>query len=118
MGAVTMILSLSLITGASAMATTEEGTVLFAGRVSLENNGGFASIRSGPRRWDLDAYSGIAMRFRGELPWPRRASKESVHGRLLSGTCSADMNSGTIRVMLQSFGSRPNTGKLHWSKRR
>jgi monofunctional biosynthetic peptidoglycan transglycosylase len=50
----------------SAIETTEKGTVLFAGGVSLENNGGFASIRSGPRRWDLGAYSGIAMRFRGD----------------------------------------------------
>ena len=50
----------------SAMETTKEGTVLFAGQVSLENNGGFASIRSGPRRWDLGAYSGITMRFRGD----------------------------------------------------
>lgn len=49
-----------------AMDTTEDGTVLFAGHVSLENNGGFASIRSVPRRWDLGAYSGIAVRFRGD----------------------------------------------------
>jgi monofunctional biosynthetic peptidoglycan transglycosylase len=61
-----MILGLSLITGASAMETTEEGTALFAGKVSLENNGGFASIRSDPGPWDLGTYSGIAMRFRGD----------------------------------------------------
>jgi monofunctional biosynthetic peptidoglycan transglycosylase len=45
---------------------TGEGTVLFAGRVSLENNGGFASLRSGPRQWDLESYSGIAVRVRGD----------------------------------------------------
>ena len=50
----------------SAMETTEDGTVVYAGRVSLENNGGFASVRSGVRRWDLGAYSGIAMRCRGD----------------------------------------------------
>jgi len=50
----------------SAMERTEDGTVLFAGVVSLENNGGFASIRSGPGSRDLGAYSGIAMRFRGD----------------------------------------------------
>jgi monofunctional biosynthetic peptidoglycan transglycosylase len=46
--------------------TTEDGTVLFTGRVSLENNGGFASIRSLPRRVDLGAYSGIEIRVRGD----------------------------------------------------
>jgi monofunctional biosynthetic peptidoglycan transglycosylase len=45
---------------------TDEGTVLFAGRVSLENNGGFASVRSRPRRWDLGEHSGIEIRFRGD----------------------------------------------------
>ena len=50
----------------SVLEATEDRTVLFVGRVSLENNGGFASIRSAPRRWDLGAYSGIAMRFRGD----------------------------------------------------
>jgi monofunctional biosynthetic peptidoglycan transglycosylase len=48
------------------MQTTEDGTVVFEGRVSLENNGGFASIRSRSQGWDLSAYSGIVMRFRGD----------------------------------------------------
>ena len=48
------------------METTEDGAALFTGRVSLENNGGFASVRSRPRLWDLGAYSGIMMRFRGD----------------------------------------------------
>jgi monofunctional biosynthetic peptidoglycan transglycosylase len=48
------------------MGTTEHGTALFAGRVSLENNGGFASVRSRLRRCDLGAYSGVTMRFCGD----------------------------------------------------
>lgn len=48
------------------MKTTEDGTVVFEGRVSLENNGGFASIRSHPGEWNLAAHSGIVMRFRGD----------------------------------------------------
>ena len=46
--------------------TTEDGTLLFAGNVSLENNGGFASVRSRPRPWDLGSYSGIVIRVRGD----------------------------------------------------
>lgn len=50
----------------SAMETTEENTVLFAGQVSLENNGGFASVRAaiGPR--DLSASEGLRIRARGD----------------------------------------------------
>ena len=46
--------------------TTEEGTAVFAGRVSLDNNGGFASIRSRPGGWNLEAFTGIAIRVRGD----------------------------------------------------
>lgn len=46
--------------------STEAGTMLFEGNVSLENNGGFASIRSRPKAWDLGAYDGIVVRLRGD----------------------------------------------------
>jgi monofunctional biosynthetic peptidoglycan transglycosylase len=45
---------------------TGRGTAVFSGRVSLENNGGFASIRSAPQGWDLGTYAGIALRVRGD----------------------------------------------------
>lgn len=38
----------------------------FTGNVSLENNGGFASIRSTPGKYDLARYSGIKLRLRGD----------------------------------------------------
>ncbi len=38
----------------------------FAGTVSLENNGGFASIRSNSADYDLGEYSGIKLRLRGD----------------------------------------------------
>ena len=38
----------------------------FTGTVSLENNGGFASIRSKSGQWDLGAYSGLKLRLRGD----------------------------------------------------
>ena len=46
--------------------STDDGTALFSGRLSLESNGGFSSIRSRPRRWDLGERSGIAIRIRGD----------------------------------------------------
>ncbi len=38
----------------------------FSGRVSLENNGGFASIRSDSANYNLGQYSGIKLRLRGD----------------------------------------------------
>ncbi|MDX1417436.1 MAG: CIA30 family protein [Candidatus Promineifilaceae bacterium] len=38
----------------------------FSGNVSLENNGGFASIRSQWAPYNLEAFDGIAMRVRGD----------------------------------------------------
>lgn len=38
----------------------------FSGTVSLENNGGFASIRSNSDNADLGQYTGLALRLRGD----------------------------------------------------
>lgn len=38
----------------------------FTGRVSFENNGGFASIRSKSGNWDLSRYAGLKLRLRGD----------------------------------------------------
>jgi len=38
----------------------------FSGRVSLENNGGFASIRSDSAKYNLGQYSGLKLRLRGD----------------------------------------------------
>jgi len=48
------------------VASTGDGTLLFAGNVSLENSGGFASARSRARAWDLGSCSGIVIRVRGD----------------------------------------------------
>jgi monofunctional biosynthetic peptidoglycan transglycosylase len=43
----------------------ENGIAVFRGLVSLENNGGFASVRSALGNHDLSAYAGIALRVWG-----------------------------------------------------
>jgi monofunctional biosynthetic peptidoglycan transglycosylase len=50
----------------SAFRVTTNGTALFTGRVSLENNGGFASVRSLPRRTDLTGCGSFVIRLRGD----------------------------------------------------
>jgi len=49
----------------SAMVTTGAGAA-FEGVLSLENFGGFATVRCAPGRYDFGEYDGLAVRFRGD----------------------------------------------------
>jgi monofunctional biosynthetic peptidoglycan transglycosylase len=51
---------------ASQLQTAKEGFALFAGTVSLENNGGFASLQSKPSAYNFTDYEGIAIRIKGD----------------------------------------------------
>ncbi len=44
----------------------ENGRAVFAGVVSLDHGGGFASVRSHPALWALSDYTGIELTFRGD----------------------------------------------------
>lgn len=44
----------------------EDGRAVFRGEVSLDNNGGFASVWSAPAKHDLRGYDGLAVRARGD----------------------------------------------------
>lgn len=44
----------------------DRGVLTFSGKISLENNGGFASIRSKPGRHDLSSHAGLLIRVRGD----------------------------------------------------
>ncbi|KPK61452.1 MAG: hypothetical protein AMS21_09165 [Gemmatimonas sp. SG8_38_2] len=50
----------------STIEVTASGTGVFAGYLSLENNGGFASIRTVIAPGDLSAFVGFALRVRGD----------------------------------------------------
>jgi len=50
----------------STFGLSERGTAIFSGTVSLENNGGFASVRSAPRDLDLDGSEGVLLRVKGD----------------------------------------------------
>jgi len=45
---------------------TEDSCLLFSGSLSLENNGGFASIRTRPKDFVLGGYQGIRIRVKGD----------------------------------------------------
>jgi monofunctional biosynthetic peptidoglycan transglycosylase len=50
----------------SEMAFTEQGSGLFRGVLSLENNGGFASARQSGRSHDLSGYDGLQLEVTGD----------------------------------------------------
>jgi hypothetical protein len=50
----------------SAFSLGEPGIARFAGRVSLENSGGFASVRTAPRAWDAAGAAAFVLRVRGD----------------------------------------------------
>ena len=50
----------------SSMEMAGVSVLRFTGVVSLENNGGFASLQSRPSLYDLKGYVGIALRIRGD----------------------------------------------------
>ena len=50
----------------STIETTDQGTGLFSGTISLENNGGFASIRAAVQENCLAGQQGLEIRVRGD----------------------------------------------------
>ena len=44
----------------------ENGCAVFAGVISLDHGGGFASVRSQPGLWNLSKYEGIELTLRGD----------------------------------------------------
>lgn len=50
----------------SRMEQSDEGKMVFTGNVSLENNGGFASVRSPQIEQSLGEFEGIAFRVKGD----------------------------------------------------
>jgi len=44
-----------------------EGYLIFEGQVSTDFGGGFASLRSGYKNWDIGNYEGIILKIRGDL---------------------------------------------------
>ena len=50
----------------SQMFISSNNTAVFHGEVSLENYGGFASIRTPPQNYQLDGYAGLSLRVKGD----------------------------------------------------
>jgi monofunctional biosynthetic peptidoglycan transglycosylase len=62
----------------------DRGTLEFFGAVSLENNGGFASVRSRTFKQDLAAFDGLVIRVRGD--GKRYALTLQTNVRIMAGS--------------------------------
>jgi monofunctional biosynthetic peptidoglycan transglycosylase len=77
---------------------TDRGTLEFFGSISLENNGGFASIRSRRDDMDLSSFDGLLIRVRGD-------------GKRY------DLNLRTnVRIMAGSYRAKFDTNKNVWQE--
>jgi len=50
----------------SKVTVNEDNKIVFKGNVSLENNGGFASLRSPVKNYNFENFSGIELRIKGD----------------------------------------------------
>jgi hypothetical protein len=50
----------------SSKAIVEDDKIIFSGNVSLENNGGFASLRSPVKDYNFEKYNGIEIKIKGD----------------------------------------------------
>jgi len=78
------------------VSVSKEGALRFEGAVSLDNNGGFASIRSRPDPRDLSLFDGLLIRVRGD-------------GQRYDCTLRTDLN-----IMAGSYQCKFDTQKDKW----
>ncbi|MCO6436418.1 MAG: CIA30 family protein [Phycisphaerae bacterium] len=88
---------------------TESGTLQFNGEVSLANNGGFASIRTGTSSLDLSSYDEFVLRIRSD--GKRYALSVSTDYPIAAGAYYFNLKADAgewreIRVPFHSFQAR------------
>jgi NADH dehydrogenase [ubiquinone] 1 alpha subcomplex assembly factor 1 len=58
---------------------TEDDKITFSGNVSLENNGGFASLRSQLKNYNFENFSGIEIKLKGDGKHYSISMKETTY---------------------------------------
>ena len=92
-------------------ARTKDGTLLFSGEISLENNGGFSSIRTREQDLQLGDYDGLEVRVRGD----GRTYKLSLRTKETSRWIAVSAPRKKVRTepkLMTSMAS--HTGKKAW----
>lgn len=85
----------------SRISITENHTALFQGSVSLENYGGFSSMRTYPRRFDLEGYQGLLVRIKGDgKEYRLRLRTDTRHDGIAYQTLFSTENNSWITARL------------------
>ena len=63
----------------SSKAIVENNKIIFSGNVSLENNGGFASLRSPVKDYNFEKFSGIEIKIKGDGKFYSMSMKETTY---------------------------------------
>ena len=86
---------------------TSEETLLFRGETSLQNNGGFSSIRTRPQPLKLDGQDGLALRVRGDGRSYKVSLRTAGTSRWIASTYSCSSFSGFVSSK-RMYVSPPN----------
>lgn len=88
----------------SRLTVTEAGTGVFSGRVSLENNGGFASTRAAVAAPDLSGHRGVVLRVRGDGRRYQLRFRMNASSRGLAYKADFDTRADTWQEIFIPFG--------------
>jgi len=104
----------------SAFEQTSDGNLLFTGKLSLANNGGFVSIRNRARKLNLGDATGIELRVRGDgrtYFLDLRSSRQQMAGSFRTSFTTLENEWKAVFIPLnqfvaQSFGRSLRSAKL------
>lgn len=103
----------------SSKAIVENNKIIFSGKVSLENNGGFASLRSPVKDYNFEQVSGIEIKIKGDGKRYSISMKETIYFTGLFYTYTFETKKDewiTVKIsfdMFKSyyFGKEVNSGE-------
>jgi len=103
----------------SSKAIVQDDKIIFSGNVSLENNGGFASLRSPVKDYNFENFSGIEIRIKGDGNRYSISMKETTYfnGLFYTATFETKINEWiTIKIPFDKvkpyyFGREVNSNK-------
>jgi hypothetical protein len=101
----------------SSKAIIKDDKIIFSGNVSLENNGGFASLRSPVKNYNFENFSGIEIKIKGDGKRYSISMKETTYfsGYFYTSSFETKKNDWTVvkipfeNFKLNYFGKETNS---------
>ena len=103
----------------SSKVIVDDDKIIFSGKVSLENNGGFASLRSPVKEYNFENFSGIEIKIKGDGKRYNISMKETTYfsGYFYTSTFETKKDNWiTVKIpfaqfKLYYFGKETNSNK-------